>query len=609
MKKIINFFKSLFNSDNISPAPRLSVEEIIEQALKSPHEDVKNTFLTRKEQIKQIDQAEEKLKSDIAYYQEKLKEGSDFLNAKIANLDNNIQKYKELKQIHDDKEAERNKTDLKRTIESYNMSKLKALINKYGFDISLNTIAFYALIIIAIPTVIAYISKLESKYVGLVGLIGFFATPAVIYAYFKQKFNERRFEMVIDYLTNIIPIFMQKAKISYALNEIKELTKYQMRDAVEEALDYINENTDDTNAEKTALEIIEAEFPNSRIKAVHNLMQTVEFSNSTNFADVCQNMYIDVDAWIRRVNEFQQDLRDRRNKLLLLCLVTLAMNCIFVFLYTGSEYFAGFTNSPIYQMSTMFFILSIILVAAFTLMKLNGTWLIDDTTSTNENDIKRAYHIWEAGKQKIKKPEIVVSLLALSVGIFFFSRASYLIAIVSLFVAIMVFTTQNRKYNTAFKKLNTHFSIEFPNWLRQVTLNLYTQTVINAIEESQYTCSYPMYRQLELFNEEIDKNPTSIKPFSELLHEFNLKEAQSSLKVLYSVQTYGQNEIKDQISSLVNRNQSMLDKAESLKNQSNLSGVETLGYVPMIIFSISMIVNMVLLFGFMMEMLGNAMTM
>lgn len=604
--KLLDYLKSKFKKSAPAEPESIDVNKLINESLKSKYKDIVELAKMQKTKLASIDETEKKLKEDIAYYERKKKEGLDFIEGKISEAEKNIEHYEKIKADYDERQAERNKSDVSKAIESYNTVKLTKQIRKYGFDVDFKQIGLFALAVIGVPTAIAYISQLKWIYIAIVATLGFISTPAIIYAFYKQKFNERRFDMVIDYLTNILPIFMQKAKITYALKEVSELVQYQMKDIVDSALLYINENIDDTHAERTALDLIESEFPNSRIKAVHDLMETVEFRNSTNFKDVCQDMYVDIDAWIRRVSDFQQDIRDRRNKLIILCGITLAMNCIFVFLYTGNEYFLGFTNNTLYQISTAVFIIAILLVVVAALVLLNGSWLINDMTVNDEEGLKKAYKTWEEGQKPIKKAEIALSIISIAAGAYYMTKASYIVALSLFGMGAIILTTQRRKYTNAYKKLVEHYSIEFPNWLRQITLNLHTQTVINAIEESQYTASYPMYRQLENFLRLANEDPTSIKPYSEMLHEFGLKDAQSSLKVLYSIQTYGQDEIKDQVSSLVTRNQAMLDKAESMKNQSNLFGVEALGYLPMAIFSISMVVNMFLLFSHLMSMLSSS---
>lgn len=120
--------------------------------------------------------------------------------------------------------------------------------------------------------------------------------PFMLYAYFKQLYGVQRFEMVQSYLSNILPIFMQKPKYRYALEEVADMSNGLMNKVILHSLEYIDTNTDDENVTRTAMEFIETEFPNSRIASTHKLMLDIEQGNSENYTDICENMYIDIEA-------------------------------------------------------------------------------------------------------------------------------------------------------------------------------------------------------------------------------------------------------------------------------------------------------------------------
>lgn len=120
--------------------------------------------------------------------------------------------------------------------------------------------------------------------------------PFMLYAYFKQLYGVQRFEMVQSYLSNILPIFMQKPKYRYALEEVADMSNGLMNKVILHSLEYIDTNTDDENVTKTAMEFIESEFPNSRIASTHKLMLDIEQGNSESYTDICENMYVDIEA-------------------------------------------------------------------------------------------------------------------------------------------------------------------------------------------------------------------------------------------------------------------------------------------------------------------------
>ncbi len=77
------------------------------------------------------------------------------------------------------------------------------------------------------------------------------------------------------------------------------------------------------------------------------------------------------------------------------------------------------------------------------------------------------------------------------------------------------------------------------------------------------------------------------------------------MKVLYAISNVGKDEIKDRVSNLIDRNQQMLDKAERLKNEDSIGAIEAIGYLPIALFSIEMLVSMFAMFAYMMSAIGS----
>lgn len=80
------------------------------------------------------------------------------------------------------------------------------------------------------------------------------------------------------------------------------------------------------------------------------------------------------------------------------------------------------------------------------------------------------------------------------------------------------------------------------------------------------------------------------------------------MKMLYSLQGLKESEMNKQINSLITRNQDLLAKSEKLRNSDTLSGVEALGFVPVILFMMMLMGSMFLMFAYMMNYLNSAMS-
>lgn len=495
---------------------------------------------------------------------------------------------------------------MKKFYKIYSLKNLKTNINKYGYNYSTKDFLIENLIILTVVFIVAFLSKLEIRYIlGLI-LVAILTIPFLISAWFAQGYNIKRFSMVADYLTNIIPIFSQKSKIRYTLGELYTMTSGQMREAIGKAINYLDSTLDDSRASENALRIIEEEFNNSRIKSVHKLLLTIEASNSKDYSEVCGNMYEDIENWIKRVYGFEKDLKNKRKKLIILCIVTLFMNCIFVFLYVNNEAFIGFTDNVLYQISTSIFIASILITITLILTKLHGAWLVEDTKYINDEKLKREYEIYKAGILKPVAIEMVLSVFCFLGSIYLMYIKQYLFMLVCLIMGLLILFNKRRIYSSAYKSLHKSFTVEFPVWLREISLNLSNLTVLNAIEYSQNMASYPMRKELRDFIEKSKKDPTSIKPYNDFLADFDLEDARSSMKVLYSIQNVGKIDVKNRISNLIVRNQEMLDRAESIRNNDSIGFVEAIGYIPVLLFSAQMLVSMFSMFTFMMSAISRS---
>lgn len=505
---------------------------------------------------------------------------------------------------------------MKDFLRRYSIKNLTNDIHSYGFNYTTKDFLFQVLIILVSVFGVAYISLLKWQYIIALVLLALLSTPFLISAWFKQLYNAKRFTMVTEYLSNIIPIFDSCAKIRQSLFEVAPLCEGMMRDKIEDAVNYIDNNTSDVNAEETALKMIEDEFPNSRIKSVHKMMITIENESSLGYRDISANMEQDVENWIKRTYLFQKDLKDRKNKLTLLCIITLLMNCLFIYLYTSNVYFEGFTDRVLYQISTSVFIAAILVTMIVVITKLHGGWLVNDLTRKDEEEIAKAYDLLQEGKPKFKVVDIVFTVFFILIGGYVYtfglnfigigkgSMQAILIGILFFFMAFMMLMHKRVKYTSAKKTVTKALTIEFPMWLREISLSLNTKTVLNAIESSMTMTSYPMTMELEKFMTLVRENPVSIKPFHDFLQDFDLPDVRPSMYVLFSIQNLNRDEVKKQVAALILRNQEMLDKAEQLQNQDAIAGVETLGYVPIIVFTIQMMFSLFLLFAHMMDKLN-----
>lgn len=466
----------------------------------------------------------------------------------------------------------------------------------YGFQFSIKYYIIFYIVCLAVVFFVAYLSQLKWQYIVSLMVVATIMFPIIIVAVINQRNEIRRFEQVTSYLTNILPIFMQNTKILWALQEVEGLLDFKIKEVVHKAITYIQTNTTDANAEATALKLIEAEFPNSRVTAVNKLMLSVEKDNSIQYKDTCMVMYDDIEAWINRVNDYQKDLANRRTQLALLCILTVSMNVMFISMYQSNDFFKGFGQITLYQVVTTLFLVSIMLVITMTLTRLHGTWIVNDNTIKGTERVEMAYKVLNGEAPKLRKVDIIVGsilvVVAIATMILFKQRFIGLIIICLALVVVFYKFIQHKTYENKVKKA---FEMEFPLWLRSVSLNLYNMTVLKAIDRSKDTATASFANELNQFQMEAEADPTSLKPYMSFLTKYKIQSASAAMKVLYSIQNLGIEDIKSQVSGLIVRNQRLLQKSEEIRNKDNISSIESLGYLPMVLFSIQMLVSLALL--------------
>lgn len=500
----------------------------------------------------------------------------------------------------------------KRIARRYNFKLLKESISSYGFEYSFKKFATTFLIVVAILAGLAFYMKIHVFGICLILLEVVLALPYIINAQFAQLYQIKRFSMVRDYLDNILPIFKNFPKIAVAWESVLDMLEGEMKEAVEEALNYLTTNSSDVNAEETAFAIIESRFPNSRIHSVHQMMYTVEKENSVDYMASVDNMYYDVQSWITRVFGFQKDIAKSRTNLIMLCVLSIFCSCFMTQMFGDAGIFKGYTDNIAYQISSVVFIMVIVLCICLSYIKLTGNWLVDDKTISKSDAYYKSFeylktHTKEKVKEENKKFRIV-SIMIAAVGVFFYIKdtSNMTLLLLCMFMAFLLSTQKTRTYKMHYKKIRFFLELEYPIWMRDVALNLHNYTVVNAIEESKSNRSEIMQYYIDRFLQEVYEQPSSIKPYNNFLREFDIDGVMSSVKVLYSLKNLNKEQSQEQINSLIVRNQTMLERSEALRNEDIISAVRLLGFAPTVLFMLNVVISMGILFVFMITNLSGA---
>ena len=99
------------------------------------------------------------------------------------------------------------------------------------------------------------------------------------------------------------------------------------------------------------------------------------------------------------------------------------------------------------------------------------------------------------------------------------------------------------KYKMAKKRITNEINKAFPNWIRTLILHLQTENVHMALEYSLEECPLVLHREIELLIDRIDEKPNSIEPYLLFLDGYDVHDLKSSIKHLYAMFEYGQDDL------------------------------------------------------------------
>ena len=89
--------------------------------------------------------------------------------------------------------------------------------------------------------------------------------------------------------------------------------------------------------------------------------------------------------------------------------------------------------------------------------------------------------------------------------------------------------SEKLSYKSAKRRMEKELSKCFPDWIREVAINLQNDTVQSAIENSYENSPFILQRPIRKLLLDFEKYPVGIEPYDNLLKEFNLDEIKSHI--------------------------------------------------------------------------------
>lgn len=448
-----------------------------------------------------------------------------------------------------------------RSLKKWKYKEISKEIAGYGYEYSLKKYMVHSGLLLTAVVLVSIFFSLELVNIVIVSIAALIAFPLILLSQFKYANNNARFENIVNYMDQMIISFKHTPKILLSLENTLDLVDGEMKKCVVKAIDVIQKDTQSTNVYEKAFSIMEKEFKCSRLSTLHRFLINVEKQNSVNYRESLDVLYFDVRAWVTRVYQYQAELKNVKSKIVLILGISIGIAGIFTMLLGKCE--AQLQNSvsaeilghPAYQISTTIFFIIYIVIYTFLSGKVTGNWLVNDVDNQKENLICKyidKIDRYEKGKTK----------------------------------------TKPFNYGKKKKAVERELVKEFPVWLRDVAVTLNNMVVVQAISNSLNYSSKIMKKFLINFMDEVEKNPNSIKPYTNFLGVYNAKELQTAFKTLYSIRTMGVEESQKQVNDLISRNQQLLETAERMRNEHSIAYISFISMVPMVILSFKLIVDL-----------------
>lgn len=419
--------------------------------------------------------------------------------------------------------------------------------------------------IIAIVVGIAFAYKLELPIVIAIGVITTLLMPMLYKEEKKKSYYKKKFEDLISYMEQMCYSFKKSGKIRPSLIDAQKISDGEMKEIIEEVIVNIDSKMNEDIYEQ-ALKILEEEYYCKRLISLHEFIIKIE-KQGGEFEEYINIILSDIKEWSDRTELFRRDI-DRIRRNVLISIGATLLTCGFMAYLIPKEY--SFTGNIVYQISWMIIILIMLVIYIFVYKKLNIDWLKEESFLNPEMVDKYYDLIMKSQNEKIK----------------FMDKLSI---------------------NKVKKRMRREISKVFPDWLRQVALNLQQQTVQSSIENSYDDAPYILKRPIRHLLIDFEEYPIGIEPYDNFLQELDMPEIQSSLKMFYCINELSKEETYKQTNAIIDRNNKMLKQAEEMKNKDRIGLAGTLSAGPMMVGVVKIIIDMVLMILVFTSALGNVM--
>lgn len=484
---------------------------------------------------------------------------------------------------------------MKKILKMLKWTNLKATMSKYGETLTVQRFLLYILGFGVGVASVCYYLKLQWYYITALSIFGMCLVPFIMLALYKNKYEAVRFDEVVNYCEQMIYSFRKKQKVRVALEDVEGTSQGYLKEVIAKAIDYI----DNGNAKKDlyieALNIIQSEYNCSRIETLHSYMKEVEATGGDSRKPL-SILLQDVRDWSIRTIVFQKKRIQIRQRVLVSIVLAL-FTCSMMFNFIPAEYVNQIVENPVYQLCTTFVLGMCMIIYLFICTKLGQSYLDNELREGKTNvAIHYVHKLEKYDKVKESKNLVIMCIILIcGAGVCFYLGLGY-VSLAPIAIMLYLIFDYMTKISSWKKKIASEINMEFPTWLRSLILHLQTDNVHVALKDSLKVAPEVMKPELKKLLVAISQDPNSILPYTLFMSDYNVPELKSSIRFLYSLATFGTDDMSSQLDQLVQQNAVLAANAEEMRNDQNLAFISSLTFAPMIVACAKLVVDMALFF-------------
>lgn len=423
----------------------------------------------------------------------------------------------------------------------------------------------------------------------LAGCIIYAFLPQFVHCVKKEQEAYKRFTEAGLYMEQMESSFQKNRRIYPSLKETLELfPESEMEEVLQRAVGEFEREDAGAEASQKAFALIEESYGCEQMELMHSFFLRSEEQGG----DCSQAIGVlrkRRNAWMDGIEQCRSDKKN------LAISVTVSLAVLFFVSECMMFFLPGDMNvmSQSIERGAVIVMLGFLLFLAHRVWKKNAQdWL--SSTKENSAEVSKKDHLYI--EHYNPKKEIVKSLkwaafpFVLTVILVFVTKS--IPVLIGGGIITVLFLNQHRmEYHLKKKRLEKELERDFPKWMFHVILLLETESVQGAILKSEPAAPNVLKYPLEKLCDELREHPVDREPYFRFLKEYEVPKIQEAMKLLYSISSGTGGDAKEQMLSVIEKNNDMIIRSEKIKNESRVAGIMIYLFLPVIPVGIKMLLD------------------